>query len=135
MKNVSKLILAAAVTALISTANAQSYKPTGDDGITASPRLRERLNEKAASARAAAAAPAGTITYRATALDRITASPRLREQLTERKTVISGGSKTSKIAVASSAYKPTGPNGITASPRLREQISDRSHKLAVAPVK
>lgn len=32
--------------------NAQ-YRPTGDDGITASPRLRQQLNDRAASKRVA----------------------------------------------------------------------------------
>jgi hypothetical protein len=55
----SSLALAAiAVLALASAANAQ-YKPVGDDGIAASPKVRQMLNEsKASTAIATAAVPA-----------------------------------------------------------------------------
>jgi hypothetical protein len=57
----SSLALAAiAVLALASAANAQ-YKPVGDDGIAASPKVRQMLNErKASTAIAIAALPAMT---------------------------------------------------------------------------
>ncbi len=57
----SKIALAAVAMASLvfaGTASAQ-YRPVGDDGIAASPRLRQMLNEhKASTARAVAAAPA-----------------------------------------------------------------------------
>ena len=58
-----KIALAAvalAVVAFAGTASAQ-YKPVGDDGITASPKVRQMLNERKAAARPAiATAPAMT---------------------------------------------------------------------------
>lgn len=49
MKTTNKTLIAAlagiALTVFVSPAQAQ-YKPTGDDGITASPRLRQIINER-----------------------------------------------------------------------------------------
>ena len=54
----SVLATAFAALTLVSAANAQ-YKPAGDDGIAASPKLRQQLNERKASAtHAVAVAPA-----------------------------------------------------------------------------
>jgi len=50
MKITNKLLITATIAfgILTTSANAQ-YKPTGDDGITASPKLRAQLNERKAS--------------------------------------------------------------------------------------
>jgi hypothetical protein len=124
------LILAVAVAGVFTlTANAQ-YRPTGEDGITASPRLRQQLNEqkKVASTPSATAVSVG---YKIAADDGIAASPRLRQQLNERKTVVSVPSS----AVASVGYKPTGNDGITASPKLREQLNEHGSEFMIAPLK
>jgi hypothetical protein len=48
MKNLNNILFVAAVAASSSLANNGSaqYKPTGDDGITASPKLRQQLDQR-----------------------------------------------------------------------------------------
>jgi hypothetical protein len=132
MKNLKRFLIVAALAAtfgLAGRANAQ-YQPTGDDGITASPRLRQQIDErkKVSSTPSATAVAVG---YRIATDDGIAASPRLRQQLNERKTVVSVPSS----AMASVGYRPTGDDGITASPRLRQQLNERPREIRVAPLK
>jgi hypothetical protein len=53
MKNLNKIPFAAALAATFSFANnaCAQYKPTGEDGITASPKVSQVLNERASAAR------------------------------------------------------------------------------------
>jgi hypothetical protein len=62
------------------------YKPTGDDGITASPKARQMLDERktVAAVPATASTAVASVGYQATGADGITASPKLRQQLNER---------------------------------------------------
>ena len=116
---------------LVSTANAQ-YKPTGDDGITASPKVRQMLDEKAAAKRVAAVAPSVTITHQKVP-DRIAASPAVRQRLAERKFLVNG---TSSTEVAAVGYRATGADGITASPAVRQKLDERrGSQFMIAPVK
>lgn len=135
VKKFNKIMLVAALAASFSVAdNARAqYQPVGDDGIAASPKLREQLNERkhVANAPSTTVASAG---YQATGDDGITASPKLRQMLDERKSVAS----TPSSAVASVGYKPTGADGITASPKLRQQLDERNKEwptYMVAPLK
>ena len=133
MKNLNKVLFAAAMAATVSlatTASAQ-YKPIGDDGVTASPKVRQMLNERAAAKRVAPPTPSVTVTYRNPA-DGITASPKVRQMLAERKVVVGAAPETQ---VAAAGYRPTGADGITASPKLREQLNSRSTPIMIAPVK
>ena len=133
MKNLNSILFAAAIAAsfsLVDNANAQ-YKATGADGITASPKVRQQLNERAAATRVAAVTPAVTVTYRNPA-DGITASPKVRQMLAERKVVISGAPSTE---VAAAGYRATGSDGITASPKLRQQLDERGAQFLIAPLK
>jgi hypothetical protein len=142
MKKMNQILFAAVIAttiSLASQANAQ-YKINEHDGIAASPRLRQQLNEQKASATAAAIAsknhPTTTVAsagYRVTENDGIAASPKTRQVLNEqsrRSTAVQ-----SSTAVASAGYKATGPDGITASPRLRQQLNERPVTIMVAPVK
>ena len=133
MKNLNKVLFAAAIAATMSLANSASaqYKPTGDDGITASPKVRQMLNESAAATRVAPVTSTVTVTYRNPA-DGVTASPKVRQMLAERKVVVSEASP-SEVAVA--GYQPTGADGVTASPKLREQLDERSAPITIAPLK
>ena len=133
MKNLSRVLSVAAVAATLSLANNASaqYKPTGNDGIAASPKVRQMLNERAA-AWASVSVPAATVTYRTPALEGVTASPKVRQMLAERKGGVSGASA---VEVATAAYRPTGTDGITASPKLREQLNERSAPILIAPLK
>lgn len=137
MKNANKFLLVAAAAAMFSlatSASAQSsvgYRPTGDDGITASPKVRQMLNER----KAVPSTPSTTVAsvgYQPTGSDGITASPKARQMLDSRKTVASAPS----TAVASVGYKPTGDDGITASPKARQQLDERrGNQFMVAPLK
>jgi hypothetical protein len=133
MKNLNKALLGAAIAATLSLANTASaqYTPTGDDGITASPKVRQMLDERAASSRIAPANTTVAVTYRNPA-DGITASPKVRQMLAERRVVVSGAAS---IEVAAAGYRPTGADSITASPKLREQLNARSTAIMVAPLK
>jgi hypothetical protein len=133
MKTLNSILFAAAVSATVGLANNASaqYKPTGDDGVTASPKVRQMLNERAAATRIAALTPAVVVSYRNPA-DGVTASPKLRQMLAERKVVVSG---TPSTEVAAAVYRPTATDGITASPKLREQLNERSNQIIIAPLK
>lgn len=133
MKNLNKVLFTAALAATLSLASNASaqYKPTGDDGITASPKVRQMLNERAAATRVAATTPSVTVTYRNPA-DGITASPKVRQMLAERKVVVGAAPQTE---VAAAGYRPTGADGITASPKLRQQLNERGTQFMIAPLK
>jgi hypothetical protein len=109
----------AAVSVFTLTANAQ-YRPTGEDGITASPKLRQMLEEtkKVVSSPSPAVASVG---YQATAEDGVTASPKLRQLLNERKAVVGAPS----AVISSVGYRPTDADGVTASPKLRQQLNEQ----------
>lgn len=134
MKNQNSILFAAAIAAILSLANNASaqYKPTGNDGITASPKLRQMLNERAASAWASVSTPAVTVTYRTPGLEGVTASPKVRQMLAERKMVVSGAPA---VEVATVGYSPTGTDGVTASPKLRAQLNEHSAPINIAPLK
>jgi outer membrane murein-binding lipoprotein Lpp len=137
MKTLNRILLAAVLAttfSLAGSANAQ-YKVNEDDGIAASPKVRQMLNErKAARAQPAAAKYVVAFTVSTKVDDGIAASPRLRQQLAERKAMAQARS-TSGSTVASAGYKATGSDGITASPRTRQQLNERSAPIMVAPVK
>ncbi len=133
MKNLNSILFAAAIAATFSLANNASaqFKPTTDDGIAASPKVRQMLNERAAAARVATVTSSVMVTYRNPA-DGVTASPKVRQMFAERKVVVSGAPTTE---VASAVYNPTGADGVTASPKLRQQLDERSTQIIIAPLK
>jgi hypothetical protein len=106
--------LAAVTLTSASTAMAQ-YKPTGDDGVTASPRVRKALNECGFCARVASA-PAVTVDLAHPQRDGIAASPKVRSLLAQH--------AASAAATPSSEVSTTrAPNdGIVASPKVRELL-------------
>src|SRR5215471_10771809 len=121
MKSRNGLLITVAVIALIPAMGAVGqYKPTGDDGITASPRLRQALNERKASTGAAVMVP--TVMVRAAPGDvPIAASPRLQQSMAERGSmVVTHGN----VVVTSTTTAPS--DGIAASPKLREQLNERA---------
>jgi hypothetical protein len=133
MKKLNKVLFAAVLATtfgLAYDASAQ-YKPSGDNGITASPRLRQMFNEGAVAPRVAPVSPSVTVTYRNPA-DGVTASPRLRQMLAERKVIISGAPSAD---VASAGYRPTGADGVTASPKMRQELGEHGPTFMIAPVK
>jgi hypothetical protein len=143
MKNFNKIAIAAAFAAMFSLVN----QATAGDGIAASPRLRQFLNERSHSASTPSAAPAqvqvqeaapaqteaaAPVETPAAGQSGIAASPRLRQILNERGT----GAGTPSTSVASAGYRATGADGIAASPRLRQQLNERgTQPIMVAPLK
>ncbi len=137
MKSHNKLVIitVTAIAALSITQARAQFRPVGDDGIAASPKVRQMLNERAHSTAHSEAGPAvASASYRVAANDGIAASPKVRQMLDERNrnAVVFPPS----TAVASVGYSPTGEDGITASPKLREQLNERgTQPFQVAPVK
>lgn len=133
MKNSNKILFVVAVAAtfsMVSQASAQ-YRAVGDDGIAASPKLRQQIDERKKVARTPSTTMA-SVGYRAAGRDGIAASPKLRAQLDERRIVLSAPSTT----VASVGYQATGRDGITASPKLRQQLDERGPQpIMIAPLK
>ena len=123
MKTLSRITLAAAFAAVFTLANNASA-----DGIAASPKVQQMLNERAA--RSIVSAPVSTVTLQTSGREGITGSPKVLQILAERK--VSGASETD---VVSAGYNPTGADGVTASPKLRAQINERSAPVIIAPLK
>lgn len=136
MKNLNRILALAAFAAVLGLTNNASaqYRGVGDDGIAASPKYRQFLNEsgkrmvKGTPSTSATVASAG---YRATGVDGITASPKLRQFINDSR----GVQSTPGTVVAKVGYRATGDDGITASPKLRQQLDERSQTYMVAPLK
>jgi hypothetical protein len=131
------ILLAGLVAGLFTFTASAQYRPTGD-GISASPRLREQMNERKKVAKKVASTPStavASVGYPHTVDDGISASPRLREQMNERKKVAQKVASTPSTAVASVGYPHTRADRITASPRLREQLNEHRTQFMVAPLK
>jgi len=135
MKKINQFLFAAVIATTISLANNASaqYKATGDDGITASPKVRQMLNERKASAAASSITSGNQASTTVAANDGIVASPKLRQQLNEQKrnSVVTSSS----TAVASTGHAATGADGLTASPKLPQQLNERPATIMIAPVK
>ena len=133
MKNLNKIALIAACAAMFSLANQASaqYRATGDDGITASPKHRQFLDEHKTVSSAPSAAVA-SVGYQAVGDDGIAASPKARQMLDQRKMVAT----TPSTGVASVGYRAVGADGIAASPKFRQQLDERgAQPIMVAPLK
>ena len=124
--------LTAIASMFIGQARAQ-YRAVGDDGIAASPKVRQMLNERRAAAQAAEAGSTSvaSVGYRAVGDDGIAASPKVRQMLDERKAA--AGARSGGGAYA--GYRAVGKDSIAASPKVRQQLDERAKQYAVAPVK
>lgn len=133
MKNQNNILFVIALAAslsLVSSVNAQ-YRPTGDDGVTASPKVRQQLNEREAGTRMASAVPPVIVIYQNPA-ESIAVSPKGREMAVQQRVVVSS---VPSAEAASIGYQPTGTDGITASPKLREQLNEQRTPIIIAPLK
>jgi len=131
MKNLNEILLVAAfgVIASLGAQGSAQYQASDNDGVAASPKWRQQLNEKNQSR---PLMTASAVDYRLAGEDGVAASPKLREQLDERKAVAAAP----VTAIASTGYHATGAEGITASPKLREQLDERlAQPIAIAPLK
>ena len=137
----NQILFAAAIAttlSIASQANAQ-FKINEDDGIAASPKVRQMLNERKASQTAAALSRKAPTTgvyagYRAVGSDGIAASPKVRQMLDQQRasTVVTTPSQQS---TAIAGYSRVGNDGIAASPKVRQQLNERGGNLMIAPVK
>ena len=124
-----------AVAALIPAvqANAQ-YKPTGDDGITASPRVRKALNERPMACRSVSASCEGVnLTHAAN--DGIAASPKVRARMDDFKRIAVAATASRSAGIAASTTRA--PNdGIAASPKLRQLMRESpvQPQVEIAPI-
>jgi hypothetical protein len=136
MKTTNKVFLTGlAVAALIPVcqANAQ-YKPTGDDGVTASPRVRKALNERAMACRPVSVS-ADRVNLTPAAGDGIAASPRVRAQLEElKRNALAAKASPAAGLEASTTRAPN--DGIAASPKLRELMREwpAQPQVEIAPI-
>lgn len=112
-------------------ANAQ-YKATGEDGVTASPRVRQKLNDQAMTC-PCASTTTDSVAYVHASSGRIAASPRLRAQLAERSLV---AVPVSPPAVVAARRTHTPIDSIAASPKLMEQMRERVAlpQVEIAPI-
>jgi len=136
MKTVNRLWMTGlAVAALIPAIQAAAqYKPTGDDGITASPRVRKTLNEQPKVCRSGCASCTGARLNNAGS-GGIAASPKVRRQLEELKRNAVAATASPSAAIAPSTTQA--PNdGITASPKLRELMREwpALPQVEIAPI-
>jgi hypothetical protein len=108
------------------------YRPTGEDGITASPRLRQMLSERPAFSRSGSASSDPVLVSGSTR-DGIVASSRISPQLTQRKGNITLPPSTAST-VASTTKAPN--DGIAASPKLRQQMREQPMRseVEIAPI-
>ncbi len=136
--NISLLAVVAALVVLGSPSSSHAqYRPTGDDGITASPKARQFLDERkrAGSAYSTAAQVAAdhSVGYRAVNGDGVAASPKMRESLNRR---AAAAAESPQVAAKGVGYRPTGDDGVTASPRMREALNASGEAtFQIAPVK
>src|SRR6266581_4729443 len=112
MKNANRFLIAAAALALFASAGqiqAQS-QAVGDDGIAASPKVRQMLNERKASAAASQQVTINLIVPQTT----FAASPKVQQMRKEQNTL----APTPGPALQITGYKATGSDGIAASPKV-----------------
>jgi len=129
----AKLSLTVAVLIPAFLANAQ-YKPTGEDGITASPKTRLLLNELARSKHLSGLAYVSLDSRRSSG-DGIAASPKVRARLEEtRRNIEFATTFSSEGTVASTTKAPN--DGIAASPKVRDLMRDHMAptQVEIAPI-
>ena len=128
-KNLILLASIAITASFISQAQAQ-YRVTEDDGIAASPKVRQMLNEhKANFTKVSPANPA--VVVQTTCAPTIAASPKVSQFLAEQR-----ANQAALKAEPSSAQPQVAQNGIAASPRVQKEISERTTPaIQIAPLK
>ena len=131
MKIINSLVILAGATLLLASAGQSKaqYQPIGDDGIAASPKVRQMLNER----RAIPAAMGGAEVpgYQIVGEAGIAASPKVRQMLNEEEVA----ARTPASGAQAAGYKPTGDDGITASPKLRQILDEQKGAFEIAPLK
>ena len=135
MKTANKLCLTGVmVAALVPAFQASAqYKPAGDEGITASPRVRKALSERPMVC-ASGVASADRKNSKVAAGEGIAASPKVRARLEElKRSALAAASPAAGLA-ASTTRAPN--DGIVASPKLREWMREwqAQSQVEIAPI-
>src|SRR6266850_7583068 len=120
MKTANRLLIMTAALAFFASAGQiqAGTKPCCDDGIAASPKVRQMLDERKAQCCAQPAAAVTTSTTRSRAT--IAASPRVQQMRNERAVV-----STSPSIDQTVGYRATRTDGTTASPKDRQTRDER----------
>ncbi|HWH71911.1 MAG TPA: hypothetical protein VNT26_21290 [Candidatus Sulfotelmatobacter sp.] len=128
----SRILFAAGVAVAftaVQPAQAQ-YRATDENGIAASPRLRQMMDERRANAVVVEPPVVVTPSPAPEVAGNVAASPRLRQMQTERNA--SGVAPATGPVIVSPAQ---GADNIAASPKLREQLNERPTPFQIAPLK
>ena len=128
MKNSNRLLIAVAALALFaSTAQIKAQsQPVGDDGLAASPKVRQMLNERYVKAAAVQGVTISRIVPQTTAA----ASPKAQQMLDER-----APASVVQVAPQTAGYRQTGSEGIAASPKVRATLDEHQQTVEIAPLK
>jgi len=131
MKNTNRFLVAAAAIALFASAGQvyAQYQAFGDDGIAASPKVRQMLEER--KARSAPVVAPEVTTYQGRTSDNVAASPKVQQMRKERQAIAAAPRNTANVA----GYRATGDDGITASPKVRAMLDQRRQTVEIAPLK
>src|SRR6266436_6170182 len=109
MKNANRLLIAAAALALFASAGQiKAQSQAVGDGIAASPKVRQMLNERKASGMAPQQVTINRIVPQTT----IAASPKVQQMRNERTPA-----PVLQVGPETAGYKATGSDGVTASPK------------------
>ena len=141
MKRMNQILFGSIIASSLSFAvhaDAQ-FKANQGDGIAASPKVRQMLNDRKASQTAATLSKNASTTgvcagYRAVGSDNIAASPKVRQMLDEQRASSLVTTPTQE-ATSVAGYQVVGNDGIAASPKVRQQLDERGATLMIAPVK
>lgn len=126
MKTTKNLLIALSAVTLLSLTGNANAQATGADGITASPKGRQFLNEMVKGTPSTTVAYVG---YQATGRDGITASPKLRQIIDDSRGVASTGSTTDFAHAPRPTLSPKDPRYEAA------WRANAERKFQIAPVK
>jgi hypothetical protein len=122
---VAGLLVASASSALAGGTASCCSASCCNDGIAASPKVQNTLEERCLSkCTAPAQVTAGTITPQAL----VAGSPKAQQMRSNPTTVV-------QIAPETAWYQTTGSDGISASPKVRAMLNERSQAVQLAPLK
>lgn len=136
LQNRLLIVTVAAMGAMFATQARAQLRTGTDDGIAASPKVRQMLDERARSAAVSRSAPrvasttVASVGYRAVGEDGIAASPKVRQMLDEQKR--NKGVTGPSGAGAWAGYRAAGKDGIAASPKVRQRLDERARQFVAA---
>jgi malonyl CoA-acyl carrier protein transacylase len=126
VKSSNRLLIAAAALALFASAGQiKAQSQTAGDGIAASPKVRQMLNER----KAREAAPQQVTINQIVPQAAIAASPKVQQLRNERPAPVLQANR------ATATYRATGSDGITASPKVRAMLDEHRQTVEIAPLK